>query len=99
MDNVREDLKKKNIDLTKIGKAARNREVWRILVRASSSDERREELEEQLQVNQYIIGTSASVFKTMNKRIMSHQPFFHGDNTLLFKLCQLVLFQKLPIIS
>jgi len=37
MDNVRIDLKEKNIDLTRIGKATRNREVWRSLVRASSS--------------------------------------------------------------
>ena len=37
MDNVREDLKEKNIDLTRIGGATRNREVWRNLVRASSS--------------------------------------------------------------
>ena len=37
MDNVREDLKEKNIDLTRIGEAARNREIWRNLVRASSS--------------------------------------------------------------
>src|SRR6218665_249596 len=37
MDNVREDLKEKNIDLTRIGEATRNREVWRNLVRASSS--------------------------------------------------------------
>src|SRR6218665_3238490 len=37
IDNVREDLKEKNIDLTRIGKATRNREVWRSLVRASSS--------------------------------------------------------------
>jgi len=37
MDNVREDLKEKNIDLTRIGETARNREVWRSIVRASSS--------------------------------------------------------------
>ena len=37
MDNVRENLKERNIDLTRIGEAARNREVWRNLVRASSS--------------------------------------------------------------
>ena len=37
MDNVREDLKDKNIDLTRIGKATRNRKVLRNLVRASSS--------------------------------------------------------------
>ena len=37
MDNVREDLKERNIDLTRIGEATRNREVWRSLVRASSS--------------------------------------------------------------
>ena len=37
MDNVREDLKEKNIDLTRIDDATRNREVWRSLVRASSS--------------------------------------------------------------
>jgi len=37
MDNVREDLKEKNIDLTRIGEATRNREVWKRLVRASSS--------------------------------------------------------------
>src|SRR6218665_284990 len=36
MDNVREDLKEKNIDLTRICEATRNREVWRNLVRASS---------------------------------------------------------------
>src|SRR6218665_1237624 len=40
MDNVREDLKEKNIDLTRIGEATRNREVWRNLVRASSSARR-----------------------------------------------------------
>jgi len=34
---VREDLKDKNIDLTRIGEATRNREVWRSLVRSSSS--------------------------------------------------------------
>src|SRR6218665_950877 len=37
MDNVREDLKGRNIDLTRIGEATRNREVWTNLVRASSS--------------------------------------------------------------
>src|SRR6218665_3082727 len=37
MDNVRENLKEKNIDLTRIGEATRNREIWRSLVRASSS--------------------------------------------------------------
>src|SRR6218665_150613 len=37
MDNVREDLTEKNIDLPRIGEATRNREVWRSLVRASSS--------------------------------------------------------------
>ena len=38
MENVREDLKEKNIDLTRIGKATRNGEVCRRnLVRASSS--------------------------------------------------------------
>jgi len=37
MDNVREDLKQKNIDLTRISEATRNREIWRSLVRASSS--------------------------------------------------------------
>ena len=37
MDNVRKDLKERNIDLTRIGEATRNREVWRNLVRASSS--------------------------------------------------------------
>ena len=35
MDNVREDLKAKNIDLTTIGEVTRNREVWRSLIRAS----------------------------------------------------------------
>ena len=35
--NVREDLKEKNIDLARISEATRNREVWRSLVRASSS--------------------------------------------------------------
>ena len=37
MDYVREDMKEKNIDLTRIGEVIRNREVWRSLVRASSS--------------------------------------------------------------
>ena len=37
MDNIREDLKEKNINLTRIGEATRNREVWRSLVIASSS--------------------------------------------------------------
>ena len=37
MDTVREDLKEKSIDLTRIGEATRNRDVWRNLVRASSS--------------------------------------------------------------
>jgi len=37
MDNVREDLKEKNIDLARAGEATRYREVWRSLVRASSS--------------------------------------------------------------
>jgi len=37
MDNVREDLKEKNIDLARIGEANRNREIWRSLVRTSSS--------------------------------------------------------------
>ena len=37
LDNVREDLKEKNIDLTRIGEATRNREFWRSLVRATSS--------------------------------------------------------------
>jgi len=36
MDNLKEDLKEKNIDLTRIGEAIRNREVWMSLVRASS---------------------------------------------------------------
>ena len=35
MDNVREDLKERNIDLTRIGEATRNREVWRNLVSLS----------------------------------------------------------------
>jgi len=34
MDNVREDLEEKNIDLTRIGEATRNREVGRSLVTA-----------------------------------------------------------------
>jgi|SRR6218665_614519 len=37
MDNVREDLKENNIDVTRIGEVTRNREVWRSLLRASSS--------------------------------------------------------------
>ena len=37
MDNVREDLKEKNIDLTRIGETTRSREVWRNIARASSS--------------------------------------------------------------
>jgi len=37
MDNVRENLKEKNIDLTRIGEVTRNREVWTNLERASSS--------------------------------------------------------------
>jgi len=37
MDNARENLKERNIDLTRIGEATRNKEVWRSLVRASSS--------------------------------------------------------------
>ena len=32
MDNVKEDLKEKNIVLTMIGEATRNREVWRCLI-------------------------------------------------------------------
>jgi len=42
MDNVREDLKEKNIDLTRIGEATRHGEFWTSLVRASSSAWRRE---------------------------------------------------------
>jgi len=37
MDSVRKDLRKKNIDLTRIGEATRNKDVWRSLVRTSSS--------------------------------------------------------------
>ena len=37
MDNVREDLKEKNIDLTRIGETTRNREVCRTIIKASSS--------------------------------------------------------------
>jgi len=37
MDNIREDLKEKNIDITRIGKATRNRKLSRRLVRASPS--------------------------------------------------------------
>src|SRR6218665_3766222 len=37
MDNFREDLKERSIDLTRIGEATRNRKVWRNLVRSSSS--------------------------------------------------------------
>ena len=37
MDNVRKDQKERNIDLTRIDEATRNTEVWRNLVRASSS--------------------------------------------------------------
>jgi len=37
MENVREDLKEKNIDSMRIGEATRNREVWSSLVRAPSS--------------------------------------------------------------
>src|SRR6218665_3305019 len=37
MDNIREDLKEKNIDLTRIGEATRNIEIWRNILRASSS--------------------------------------------------------------
>jgi len=37
MDNVKKDLKNKNIDLTRIGEATSYRKVWRSLVRASSA--------------------------------------------------------------
>lgn len=37
IDNIRGDLKEKNTDLTRIGEASRNRELWRSLVRASLS--------------------------------------------------------------
>src|SRR6218665_3022954 len=37
MDNIREDLKEKNIDITRIGKATRNRKFSRRLVKASPS--------------------------------------------------------------
>jgi len=37
LDNAREDLKEKNIDLTGIGEATRNIEFWKSLRRASSS--------------------------------------------------------------
>jgi len=41
MDNVNEDLKDRNIDLTRIGEATRNSEVWRSLI--SKLMERKEE--------------------------------------------------------
>jgi len=37
MDNVREDLSDKSIDLTNIGEITRNRETWRSLLGALSS--------------------------------------------------------------
>jgi len=37
-------LKEKNIDLTRIGEATRNREVWRSLIRASLMEDRKEYL-------------------------------------------------------
>jgi len=37
MDNVREEMREKHINMTRIGEAISNREVWRSLVRASLS--------------------------------------------------------------
>ena len=37
MDNVKEGLKEKNIDLIRIGEAIKNREFWMSLVRVSLS--------------------------------------------------------------
>jgi len=51
MDNVREDLKEKDINLTRIGKATRNREVWRScknLIVSTLMEERKEEQDEHL---------------------------------------------------
>jgi len=47
MDNVREDLKEKHIDLTRIGEATRNREVWRSLV-STLMEVRNEEKEDSI---------------------------------------------------
>jgi len=51
MDNVREDLKEKNIDSTRIGEATRNREFWRSLnckslIVSTLMEERKEERSE-----------------------------------------------------
>ena len=49
IDNVREDLKEKNIDLTRIGEATRNREVWTLeeacksLIVSALMEEKKEE--------------------------------------------------------
>ena len=43
MDNVREDLNEKNFDLTRIGEATRNREVWMRLIVSTLTKERRAE--------------------------------------------------------
>ena len=37
MDNIREDMKIKGIDMTRIGDTIRNRQIWRNLIEASSS--------------------------------------------------------------
>ena len=41
MDNVREDPKEKNFDLTRIGEATRNREIWRSLIVSTLMEEKK----------------------------------------------------------
>jgi len=67
MDNFREDLKERNIDLTRIGEATRNREVWRNLVRASLSARwwKREKKKKMLAITKWWMRQCASlIFET-----------------------------------
>src|SRR6218665_2556923 len=52
-DNVREVLPEKNIDLTRIGEATMEREVWNSLIRASSSALMVERKEKRRRVTQH----------------------------------------------
>ena len=82
MDNVREDLKEKNIDSTRIGEAPRNREFWRSLVRASSS------------VRWWKRGKK----KEVRRQTQNYQCFFSTAGLLLFLLFCLIRDLLLSII-
>src|SRR6218665_445996 len=64
MDNAKEYLKEKDINLARIGETIRNREVWRSLVRASSSAHLwRSEKKNNLLSSVHTVGLSVIIFR------------------------------------